>query len=104
MRQRLGLADALVKSPDIVILDEPTASIDPTGAAEILALIRSLARDQGVAVLLSSHLLNQVQSTCDRIGIFVRGRMAACGTVAELARDLPDREVRHRGAGRGRPY
>jgi len=93
MRQRLGLADALVKSPDIVILDEPTASIDPTGAAEILALIRSLARDQGVAVLLSSHLLNQVQSTCDRIGIFVRGRMAAIGTVAELARDLPDREV-----------
>ncbi len=92
MRQRLGLADALVKSPDIAILDEPTAAIDPTGAAEILALIRSLAHDRGVAVLLSSHLLNQVQSTCDRIGIFVRGRMAACGTVADLARDLPDRE------------
>lgn len=84
MRQRLGLADALVKDPEILILDEPTVAIDPIGVREILDLIRRLP-ERGVTVLLSSHLLEQVQSVCDRIGIFVAGRLAACGTVAELA-------------------
>ena len=85
MRQRLGLADALVKSPSVVILDEPTTSIDPVGVVETLELVRSLAHDQGVAVLLSSHLLHQVQQICDRIAIFVAGDVVAMGTVAELA-------------------
>jgi ABC-2 type transport system ATP-binding protein len=85
MRQRLGLADALVKSPSVVILDEPTTSIDPVGVVEVLELVRSLAHEQGVAVLLSSHLLHQVQQVCDRISIFVAGDIVAMGTVAEIA-------------------
>ena len=85
MLQRLGLADALLKDPAILILDEPTTSIDPVGVAETLDLVRELAHDQGVCVLLSSHLLYQVQQICDRIAIFVNGSVVAMGTVAELA-------------------
>ena len=87
MKQRLGLADALVKEPLIVILDEPTTAIDPTGVVEILDLIREMA-DSGVAVLLSSHLLHQVQQVCDRVGIFVRGKMVALGKPGDLAQKL----------------
>ena len=85
MTQRLGLADALVKRPRLLILDEPTVAIDPRGVDEVLALIRRLRDEQGVAVMLSSHLLHQVQEVCDRVGIFVQGRLRAHGTVAELA-------------------
>lgn len=85
MKQRLGLADALVKKPSILILDEPTTAIDPEGVAEILALIRSLAEDEDVAILLSSHLLNQVQAVCDRVAIFVDGSVIALGPPHELA-------------------
>jgi ABC-2 type transport system ATP-binding protein len=85
MLQRLGIADALVKEPSVLILDEPTAAIDPAGVAEMLALIRRLADDRGLAVLLSSHLLSQVERLCDRVGIFSRGRLVAEGSVAELA-------------------
>ena len=94
MRQRLGLADVLLPEPRIAILDEPTAAIDPVGANELLALIRSLADDEGVAVLLSSHLLLQVERVCSRVGIFVRGRMVEQGTVAELAARMPAGEQR----------
>ena len=85
MLQRLGIADALVKDPDILILDEPTTAIDPLGVVEILDLIRNLADDRGLAVLLSSHLLDQAQLICDRVGIFHRGRLVGHGTVPELA-------------------
>ncbi len=87
MRQRLGLADVLVKDPSIVILDEPTTAIDPRGVSDVLGLVRELARD-GVAVLLSSHLLHQVQQVCDRVGIFVSGRLVAMGPMHELAEQL----------------
>lgn len=87
MKQRLGLADALVKEPLIVILDEPTTAIDPTGVVEVLDLVRELA-DSGVAVLLSSHLLHQVQQVCDRVGIFVAGKMVALGKPGDLAQRL----------------
>ena len=90
MRQRLGIADALVKSPDLLILDEPTTSIDPLGVVEILDLLRRLTDERGIAILLSSHLLNQVQSVCDRIGIFASGRLVGLGTVEELARTCGD--------------
>lgn len=85
MKQRLGLADALIKDPSILILDEPTTAIDPEGVAEILELIRSLAMDRGVTVLLSSHLLNQVQAVCDRVAIFVAGSVVALGAPHDLA-------------------
>jgi len=85
MLQRLGIADALIKDPEILILDEPTAAIDPIGVVEILQLLRDLVRERGVTVLLSSHLLTQVQSVCDRVGIFAAGRLIGLGTVAELA-------------------
>ena len=85
MRQRLGIADALVKDPEILILDEPTTAIDPIGVVEILDLIRGLARDRGLAILLASHLLDQVQSVCQRVGIFHQGRVIGQGTVEELA-------------------
>ena len=85
MKQRLGIADALLKDPDILILDEPTTAIDPEGVAEILTMIRRLAEERGVTVLLSSHLLHQVQAVCDRVAIFVRGKVVAQGAPAELA-------------------
>ncbi len=85
MLQRLGIADALIKDPDILILDEPTAAIDPIGVVEILQLLRDLVRERSVTVLLSSHLLTQVQSVCDRVGIFAAGRLIGLGTVSELA-------------------
>jgi ABC-2 type transport system ATP-binding protein len=85
MKQRLGLADALVKRPSVLILDEPTTAIDPEGVAEMLELIRRLATDEDVTILLSSHLLNQVQAVCDRVAIFVAGRVVADGTPHELA-------------------
>ena len=84
MLQRLGIADALVKSPSVLILDEPTIAIDPIGVAELLALIRGLVKDRGLTVLLSSHLLEQVQHICDRVGIFCAGRLMAIGTMTEL--------------------
>jgi len=90
MRQRLGIADALVKSPRVLILDEPTTAIDPIGVTEILELIRRLARDEGLAILLASHLLDQVQAVCRRVGIFDRGRLVGEGTVGELATEFGD--------------
>ncbi|CAM4230085.1 ABC transporter ATP-binding protein [Paenibacillus tarimensis] len=88
MRQRLGLADVLIKKPEVIILDEPTLGIDPEGVRELLALIRSLSREDGITVLLSSHHLYQVQQICDRVGLFVQGRLLACGNIDELAESL----------------
>lgn len=90
MLQRLGIADALVKDPDVLILDEPTTAIDPLGVGEILDLLRRLVRERGLTILLSSHLLNQVQSVCDRIGIFASGRLIGQGTMADLAARFGD--------------
>lgn len=88
MRQRLGIADALIKDPAIVILDEPTLGIDPEGVRELIALIRELADNDGRTILISSHQLYQVQKVCDRVGIFVEGKLAACGTLNELGAAL----------------
>ena len=90
MLQRLGIADALVKVPDVLILDEPTTAIDPLGVGEILDLLRRLVRERGMAILLSSHLLNQVQTVCDRIGIFAAGKLIGQGTMPELTKRFGD--------------
>ncbi len=90
MLQRLGIADALVKEPDVLILDEPTTSIDPTGVADLLALVRRLVAEREIGVLLSSHLLSQVEQLCDRVGIFSRGKLVAEGSVTELAAQAGD--------------
>ena len=87
MRQRLGLAEILMKDARVAILDEPTSGLDPQATAELLDMIRSLKRD-GVAVLLSSHLLERVQSVCDRVALFNVGRIALIGSVPELARQV----------------
>lgn len=88
MRQRLGLADVLIKNPEVIILDEPTLGIDPEGVRELLALISSLSRDEKLTVLLSSHHLHQVQQICDRVGLFVQGRLIASGDIRSLSKQL----------------
>jgi len=84
MRQRLGLAELLLKQPRIAFLDEPTIGLDPDGTARMLEVIERLARERGMTVLLCSHLLEQVQRICTRIGIMIGGRLVAEGTLAEL--------------------
>jgi ABC-2 type transport system ATP-binding protein len=88
MRQRLGLADVLIKKPEVIILDEPTLGIDPKGVQEFLGLIVRLSKDEGRTVLLSSHHLHQVQEICDRIGLFVGGRLIAEGDIQSLSQEL----------------
>jgi ABC-2 type transport system ATP-binding protein len=88
MRQRLGLADVLIKTPEVIILDEPTLGIDPKGVQEFLELIVGLSKEEGRTVLLSSHHLHQVQEICDRIGIFVSGRLIAEGNIKTLSGKL----------------
>jgi ABC-2 type transport system ATP-binding protein len=83
MLQRIGLAQALIHDPKILVLDEPTAAVDPAGSRDIQELIASL-KDRGVTVLLSSHLLTQVQEVCDRVGILHRGRLLREGRLDDL--------------------
>jgi ABC-2 type transport system ATP-binding protein len=83
MKQRLGIAAALIKDPELLILDEPTNGMDPAGMAEMRTFIRSLGRGNRT-VLLSSHLMAEVEQTCDRVGVISRGRLVGEGTVDEL--------------------
>lgn len=87
MRQRLGVADVLIKNPQLIIMDEPTQGLDPELARDFLQLIRDLA-GSGITILLSSHLLYQVQEVCDRVGLFHQGHMVMEGTVAQLAQKV----------------
>lgn len=87
MRQRLGVAELLLKQPQIIIMDEPTLGLDPEVAHAFLQTILEL-KGQGITVLLSSHLLYQVQEVCDRVGLFQRGRLLLEGTVSELAEQV----------------
>ena len=75
MRQRLGLAQCLLHKPKLLILDEPTNGLDPAGIREIRAYIRKLAQEEGMAVIVSSHLLSEMEMMCDRIGIIQSGKL-----------------------------
>jgi ABC-2 type transport system ATP-binding protein len=81
MKQRLGIAAALIARPDLLILDEPTSGMDPAGIQEMRALMRDLAEKDGVTILLSSHLLDEVQRVCDRVAIFARGKLVSEGRI-----------------------
>ncbi|MDE2332505.1 MAG: ABC transporter ATP-binding protein [Bradyrhizobium sp.] len=87
MRQRLGLAEIIVKQAEIAILDEPTSGLDPQATLEFLNLIEEL-KAEGITILLSSHLLDQVQRVCDRVALFQSGRIVLMGAVADLARQV----------------
>ena len=88
MKQRLGIADILIKDPDVLIMDEPTNGIDPEGMKHMMRLIRELAEEDGKTIMISSHQLHQIQQICDRVGIFVKGKLIACGRIDELAKQL----------------
>lgn len=88
MKQRLGLADVLIKDPEIIVLDEPTLGIDPSGVKDFLLLISQLSKENHLTVLLSSHHLHQVQQVCDRVGIFVKGKLIAEGDIPSLSKKL----------------
>lgn len=92
MKQRLGLAEVLIKAPEVAILDEPTLGIDPKGVDEFLELIKQLSGEHKLTVLLSSHHLHQVQRVCDRVGIFVGGKLLTQGSIESLAQNLQQQE------------
>ena len=85
MTQRVGLASALVGDPDLLIMDEPSSGLDPVGRKELRALLTTL-KNEGKTIFLSSHLLSEMESVCDRVGVMARGRLVACGTPQEITR------------------
>jgi ABC-2 type transport system ATP-binding protein len=85
MRQRLGIARSLINRPQVIFLDEPTLGLDPVGQRQILNLIAAIARDHGATIVLSTHLLVEVEEICDRVLIVNKGRLVANGTVREVA-------------------
>ena len=87
MKQRLGVAEVLLKDPKVMFLDEPTLGLDPDGALKLIELIGSLNQKRNITVLLSSHNLHQVQQISHRVGIMIRGKMVAEGTIEALARE-----------------
>lgn len=87
MKQRLGFAEVLIKDPEVLFLDEPTLGLDPDGAIRIIDMIGSLNRDRKITVLISSHDLYQVQKISHRVGIMIKGKMVAEGSVESLARE-----------------
>ncbi len=87
MRQRLGIAEVLLKDPQVVFLDEPTLGLDPDGSLQMLELIRSLSQDKKITVFFSSHLLDQVQKISHRVGIMIKGHLVAVGRIEDLAKE-----------------
>ncbi|OCA92453.1 ABC transporter ATP-binding protein [Pseudobacillus wudalianchiensis] len=87
MRQRLGIAQSLLHGPKILILDEPTNGLDPAGIKEIRQYIRDLAEKEGMAVIVSSHLLSEMEMMCDRIGIIQKGRLIHVQSVRDWMND-----------------
>ena len=94
MRQRLGVARALVNSPRVIFLDEPTLGLDPAGQRQMLGLIREIAKDRGATVILSTHFLDEVEEVCSRVIILHRGEVIAEGSVADIKRKAAPRTAR----------
>lgn len=88
MKQRLAIADILVKTPKVAFLDEPTSGIDPEGVNQLLDLIAKIAREHGMTIIISSHQLQQVQRICSRVGIMVKGKIVVEGRLDQLSRDI----------------
>jgi ABC-2 type transport system ATP-binding protein len=86
MRQRLGIAEVLLKDPKVAFLDEPTLGLDPDGTQKMLDFITDLSRRKQITVFFSSHLLDQVQRVSDRVGIMLKGNLVAAGPIQELAK------------------
>jgi len=86
MKQRLGIAEVLIKDPKVMFLDEPTLGLDPDGATKMIELINSLNQERKITVLLSSHHLHQVQRISSRVGIMIKGKMMAEGSINDLAK------------------
>ncbi len=87
MRQRLGIAEVLLKDPQVVFLDEPTLGLDPDGSLQMLELIRTLSEEKKITVFFSSHLLDQVQKISHRVGIMIKGQLVAVGRIEDLAKE-----------------
>jgi ABC-2 type transport system ATP-binding protein len=96
MRQRLGVARALVNAPRVIFLDEPTLGLDPAGQRQVLGLIREIANERAATVILSTHFLDEVEETCSRVIILNRGEVIAEGSVAEIKRRASPRTARVR--------
>ncbi|HSH03240.1 MAG TPA: ABC transporter ATP-binding protein [Anaerolineae bacterium] len=94
MKQRLGLATALIHDPELLILDEPTNGLDPAGMAEIRQLIRQLATEEGKTILISSHLLHEIEQICNRVLILQHGELRAQGYVAQLLANSDQIEIK----------
>ncbi|HEX2062668.1 MAG TPA: ABC transporter ATP-binding protein, partial [Thermoanaerobaculia bacterium] len=94
MRQRLGIAQAMLGSPRVLILDEPANGLDPAGIREMRELVRRLAQEHGLAVFLSSHLLSEVELTCDRVAIIHKGQILREGSVRDLISSQKRMELR----------
>ncbi len=91
MRQRLGVAQAILHHPRLLILDEPTNGLDPAGIKDLRDILKSLAHEEGVAVMVSSHLMSEMELMCDRVGVIVNGRLHSVHTVEEMvAAAAPD--------------
>jgi len=90
-----GISEVLIKEPKLIFLDEPTIGLDPDGTNRMLDLIHSLSRDRNITIFLSSHLLDQVQRICDRVGIMIKGNLVAIGPIQELAKKKLGVEKEH---------
>ena len=84
MRQRLGVAQAILHRPKLLILDEPTNGLDPAGIKELRDILKNLAHKENICVIVSSHLMSEMELMCDRVGIIVNGKLTGVHTVEEM--------------------